>query len=918
MSVVARNLIDMPMPGMAVSTLDAGKSGSLYVQNLRWQNGRWGTRGGFGLLSAWSSLPLPGRLPHTTTAVQYMQQDSGKEYLVVIGHQPVVTSILANTNPQESTNLTQSSCWVVSLFDIQAGRWMQTILTKRSNQTPLPLYAVAPVRAEGGWELNSTNTTAAVWSQSGYNPLSVRNPNLPWSFAKTEDKLLFSHKDVGTWIVQPGLIASDRFGVDSVSGRDNQSGFGESAWLFPLVVRDGVVEGVEYISADILGVPDSIAQWQGRTILVSGRSLFFSDANYPLSYASVNSVAFLTETPIRAVIPVRNGVLVLTSAEAILYVPSEGATVGLGSSTLLSSTTGIVPSGPLAVASVNESVVWVSTRGVHQYAGGSSIETIMPSVANLWSSTASTGPVPSPLTSFPLDTGRAPTDQTTAQVNPLQELDLSNVFASWEPKTQELYLSFPNSNRTLVYAPEGDNGSAVAWWVEETQANGTINPVVAPQTKLTTTIPGLRLFGVPSGQQTYGVDKLGHIYVLQRGGALDVSSHPSEDHTNPVSMNWKRETAIAPASTSNLAAYYVGPAYRLPRGYRTSAQTTTQDVWEARVWVQVPDCVLTGDIVDGFDLDVQIDLPNWRWLCQPGVADLDVALGSTFQTIAAGFTQIEAVNGGGVSDPDGQIARIVWSTPGPATWATHPDPGLQPHQWYELCRLRMRAVGANQTAVDNFVSQISAASISTNAPITLSAAAYYGKTLDRRVNEAYGHDARQQPVDWAYHTPMIGDGSTTMKLRGLWVRAQRSGSGLGNKAADAWPFGPYNWLYATNDRDLSAREYEEPSGPVGVGTGQINDTMPTLNNATGGVSEQLWGSTLCRWGSDNAGDQGTIIVGTTPVQQWACTSGGRGETARWLLFGYVRNRAEYIRFASTQTFQVISRGEAPRKRRGGQ
>lgn len=918
MALVNNDAIQMTMPGMALNSLDAGQAGSLYVQNLRFQSGRWGTRGGFGLLGSWASLPLPGRGQHETVAVQYLQQDDGRQFFCVLGTQPVNTSMLSN-GAAEGVDLTGQRCWVVSVYSVQDARWQQTILTRRASQSTRPLYAVQPVRAAGGWELDSATTGAYTYSMAGYQPLPVNSPQAPAAFTQAGDRLLMCHPDIGVWVVSPGLASADQLGVDSISGRDCQSGFGESCWLFPLQIRNGVAQDLVYLTPTEVGQPQAVTQWQGHTVLVSGRSLLFSVAGDPAAYPALYVAPLLVENPIRAALSVRNGILVLTASETYLYVPTPGAP-SEGQFSIISSSTGIVPSGQQAAILANETVCWVSSRGIHQYGGGSTVTDIVTAgVDNLWASTASTGPVPNPLTSFPLSGGLPPADLSSDQVNPLQELDLQQCQLSWEPRTQELYCSLPLSNRVLVFSLGRDGPSSAAWWVFETQANGTLNPPVVPVTKTTTTVRGMRVLGIPEGGPVYGVDANGTFYQLQRGGALDCSSHPSEDHQLPYSMNWRRETAIAPPSTGNIAAFYCGPAYRLPQGYRTNYQTTSGDVWETRLYCRVPDTVLSGDIITQLEVYLSLRGSDWRWLTRPSSTDLDVAFGSTFATIAGGFTQLQATTLGGVPDAQGVQGRVVWQTPGPATWPTHPDPGLQPHVWYEVCRLRIVPVGAQQGPVDRFIDQVPVANIMTNTPATYLAAAYYGSVLDRMGNQAYGSDARQQPVDWAYHTPMIGDGSTTYKLRGLWVRARRSGRALTARAANAWPYGPACWMYSTNDRDLSAREYLEPVPPVGVGIGQVVGTFPTLPDALGGVQEQVWGSSLCRWAGTLPGDQNNApLVGTTPVQQWACTSGGRGETARWLLFGYLCGRGEYLQFADSQTLTVLARPMAPRKRRGGQ
>ena len=936
MSVVSNDILKLPMPGMSLAPLTAGSEGSLYIQNLRFQSGRWGTRGGFGLLTANTSVPWGGDRSGQLNilGVTTFTTDSGQQYLLALGYQQCDTSQLLTTaggaSPRENL---RAPVWVLNLYGLQAGAFMQqTILTRRASQDARPLYQVLPNRSAGGFELNPSGASATMtWSQDNYAPLSVRNPQLPVSFAQAGDRIIVCHPDIGLWLVEPGLTAGDHAGIDSMSGRDCQTGFGESAWARPLVIRSGVFDR-DYATQDEIGTPDLIATYQGRTVLAKGRALSFSDASDPAAYAEINITSIGTDQTIRALLPVRNGILVLTQSEVFLYVPSEGDPVSAGSTTLLSTSTGIIASGPQAATSVLESACWVSTRGVHVYGGGSEIQTIMGPVANLFDDTYASGPVPNPVSNYPVRTGTAPVSTTTDQTAPLQQLDLSLTCLSYEPRTRELYLSSPRSNRVLVHAfPEpGTSESATAWWTFETQVTTTPTPTVAT----TATIPGMRVLGAPTsgGTLTYGIDQDGNVYVLGRGGALDASSHPAEDHAQGKNaLSWRQETAVAPPSAGNIAAFYFGPAYRLPTGFKTSTQTTTQDVWEARVYVQVPDETLTGDLINR--LEVYLTLTsNWRFLCEPATAELDLTFGPTFQTIYDGFTQVQATNLGGIPDPNGIQARIVWATPGPATWTTHPDPGLNPHAMYEVCRLRLRRNNpstTDTTPVSTYVDQVPVAEISTNAPVTYSARVYYGAALDRQGSQAFGHDARDLPVDWAYHTPVVGDGNTTMKLRGLWVKSRRSGMAT-SSISSQWPFGPYNWLYASNDRDLSAREYSEPDlpgNPAGIGTGQVRSgAIPNIPNLLNGdVAEQVWGGTSTCWGPSGPvvpplprGATQVPLVGSTPVGQWACTSGGRGETARWLLFGYLRGRAEYIQFGEGQPLTVITRPQAARKRRGGQ
>ena len=938
MAVLDRQTIDLPMPGMALDSLSPGQVASGYVQNLRWDSTRWGTRPGFGLLSVYPDTPWHTDATPTVKAVSTLRTDSGKSYVVTLATQTINTSLLGNT----TTGQTKPSenqlvpLWVLAVYDLKAQTWMHTILTRRASDVPTPLYDVEPNRGAGGWEVNGALNTGYEYSKGGYNPLIANNPDAPWSFAQAQDRLLMVHPDIGLWQVSPGLTGSDRVGIDSISGRDCQSGFGESAWASPVRVRNGL-EDQDYLTADEVGVPSIVTQYQGRTVLVptNGRALYFSDAGDPAAYSEANIVTFLTETPIRAVLSVRNALLVLTRNEAILYVPSDGANPSAGLTTFLSNTTGITSAGMQAATFVDETAVWVSDRGVHTYGGGTAINNIAAPLANLW---IKDDPIPNPLTAF--DTNNNGSQNTTTdQTNPVQVLDLSSIYLSYEDRKRELYLCIPSLSRAIVFAFDtANNVPQIGWWVFATQVHG------GNSIQTTVTLDGLRILANPdldAPQFTLGVTSNGALYALGRGGSMDQSSHPSEDHSNPMALRWRQETAIANPTTNNVAAFYVGPAYRLPTGFVTANQTTTQDVWEFRIWIQVPDLRrLAGPpYIDRIQLDLRLVAANWRLLTvNPGVsADLDYTVGATFGDLQSGFVQMQATNFGGLPDPNGTQVTIDWQVPGapPASgWFSYPNPALPPHQMIELCRVRMvrsQPSSVDTSPVNNFVDQIPFARFTSSTTTIYRAVAYHGYVMDRRGNQAFGHDARQRPVDWAYHTLLIGDMNTTMKIRGLWVKCRRSGnaSATGGAIFPNWPTGTTGWMYATNDRELSYMEADPTAGgPEGLDRG--NDPfggIPTMTDGTADPTYQVWGQASApppllspKWGNHFGAQQGNVIVGTTPVSQWVCTSGGRGETVRYLLFGYIRGRAEYIRFADSNTnpLSLIVRPQANRKRRGGQ
>ena len=179
-------------------------------------------------------------------------------------------------------------------------------------------------------------------------------------------------------------------------------------------------------------------------------------------------------------------------------------------------------------------------------------------------------------------------------------------------------------------------------------------------------------------------------------------------------------------------------------------------------------------------------------------------------------------------------------------------------------------------------------------------------------------DSVAQPVDWAYKSARVGDGSQGLKARGCWTTLLSHGKAKSTHYLEpSWLYGMYNIAVASEGKGWVMQVVDATAATPGYAESRDEDTIRTRVLDTGTLHKKTFGTSGNKWGSPSSAGVGptlgTYLIDDQEVDTMATSLSVKGRNFTYMLFGFMQNRAQRIIIESSKALLRVIGG---RRRRG--
>jgi hypothetical protein len=451
-------------------------------------------------------------------------------------------------------------------------------------------------------------------------------------------------------------------------------------------------------------------------------------------------------------------------------------------------------------------------------------------------------------------------------------------------------------------------------------------------------------------------------YILRygRGGGIDRSIR-DEDHRFIAGKYVVRSDGHTPAGGTT---WYIEPWIPVPKGYVfPNGYTVTADdnVWLfpltiAPGWTLLSDGAGGKWYADQFKIWITFDSGHWQPVVQNATQTASnyidfilpserVASWKAYYTghspnVMGANEKVQVYNATtGAAAYDGNQMRIEWTGSGAghagSDWYNYPNMNLSASRRQTVMYLPMRITtdpddgynisGAALTATRVAEGGLDLPWISntnTGSGVTHNADCGFIPWEQWTTTAMRKEDDVAQPVDWAYKSAKVGDGETGLKARGLFSRfLSRGPSTTTDLLIPDWFYGLFNVAVASEQKgwtmqvvdttqDTSAAEspaYEESLSE--------NTIRTRVKDSSAGLVDKTFGTTGVKYGSASYAGKttGTYLVDDPNPNLMATSLSVKGRTFTYMVFGFIRNRAQALIFES---IKAVIRPKGGRRRRG--
>ncbi len=865
--------VELVTGGITEQPADRGR----WVQNLWIRRGSsdWQTRPGFGQLASYNTtMDVPAALSAAPETFGYdahlgsasVDTDFGTTHVVSVFRMKAYTG-------QSLFSLAGTGQWTamyaVSIVDSATGdRWEEVLFNHTSKLKDGP---VASKLWRGCYETN----------ESFDNQSFVFGTDDRFHFHVYDNQLFFGNKITGVLTYSPSNFRSSRRKtVDSSQPNNVVKGYSESSVVLPMVAVPGLYpDDNVYLQSRDLPPCVAISSFRGALVWVGEREIYFSESNVPNSFRSLSFVVVPSQDPVTAVQVMLDSIMVFTKSETFLYQPSAGDDLSQGGFVTTSNSVGCL--GPNSVSKFGHNVAWVDRNGIYASANGLNVERISDSIHEFFA-----GGVTCPLNHYLTNNGAT---NVSADVQPrtLIKFD-SNDFMSlafWEKEEQLLFCS-PSNKVIWCFS----KGVWSIWTVESCASEAAGSSLVKANHNIKDPfilIGDDRLFCVGSFDEDVSTDASSNTgcsnsayYLLEagRGGALD-RSYEYEDYR----------------SVSNFYSLY--PVVAGPGGSFTIPD-------DARFYFDEPELdPVSGDLfqpifvypgpntawgqIQAVDLQFTFSATDWQLRENPAVAGelfeqlpterLAVSASYAIKTVnnATGATRIQLAAGAGVlqmaAEQKSPLFILRWSR---KTASTRLDFGI---------------TFTSATLDDSVVVKDARAYVwnQKNAPLPAA-------------------DSKAQSVDWAYKSAQIGEkGNTQVRSRGVFSRITSNGAAT-SPLVPNWLWGLFNTLSAGDWKGWSSQVVDFSGETPAIETVAKKRTIRTRFKNTSGV--------LATRTFDGEPKYGEYLVDDSEFNTIAISDSARGEHITYMLFGFLRDKAEGLVLASSKA--TLRPNQGSRRRTG--
>ena len=375
-----------------------------------------------------------------------------------------------------------------------------------------------------------------------------------------------------------------------------------------------------------------------------------------------------------------------------------------------------------------------------------------------------------------------------------------------------------------------------------------------------------------------------YITTLDRGGGLDRSIKDEDERI--ISGYYEK-----PVTGASDARFYFGE----PIVQRNGERWIPVDLVTDSVGASLP---------THFDLIFTFDTANWD-IALVGGSTIDLVTPTERNQSIGGYSLGAPVVGtseaqvylGGVPNAIGNEIRIRWNA---AQSLAHVPAGpgalqLTPLNRNPMFYLKFIPVGAVVPTTINWGFTFSTAQVLNAVPVTDLASVYVWEQAFRSIPNTLS--AESQPVDWAFKGTQIGlEQGGQVKARGVYALMKSRGRSTSPIFPD-WLWGVYNTLLGSDWKGWSSQVVDTTENMTDIK--DKSSIRTRAKNASGNMIYRTF-SGGPRYGS--------YLIDDEELDTIATSDSVRGEQISYMLFGFIRSRAEGL---------ILSRAKAVIRRVGG-
>jgi hypothetical protein len=569
--------------------------------------------------------------------------------------------------------------------------------------------------------------------------------------------------------------------------------------------------------------------------------------------------------------------LVFTESETFLYQPSVGDISSNGRFITVSETIGCLSSS--SITKQEGAVSWCDNNGVYATSNGMQIQTISDAIHEFFADG-----ITCPLNHYLTANGVSGVSTTNQPRTLLKFRTDDLVSLTFWPAEDQLILCSPSNSVMWCLS----KGQWSVWTVEScvsenggasiVQANNNIqNPFILEAGRKLFCVGGFDQDLVTDNETSTGI-KNSSYYLLEcgRGGGLDrsyeyefynsVSNFYTVHGYGTVALDCRiylDQPTLDPVS---------GDLFQLVSVMQESVPTGFS-------WAQPPTSI---------DLQFSFDENDWSLREDPSAAGSLYPMLPTERLSSLGSYTVKTVN-----NATGAVQLTV------ATPALNP---LQIGIGKKGPLFILRWQRTTSKTRLNFGISVTAATVG-DGTTTKDAQVYYWNQYNEPAPVA---DHKAQAIDWAYKSEQVGEsGATQVKARGLFSRVISHGP-ASSPLSPNWLWGLFNILSASDWKSWSSQVVDFTGETPAIETIAKKNTIRTrFKNSSGALATRTF---------NGEPKYGEYLVDDEEYNTIAISDSARGEHVSYMIFGFIRDKAEKLILASSKA--LLRPNQGSRRRTG--
>tara|TARA_R100000808_G_scaffold22267_1_gene48363 strand:+ start:3929 stop:6721 length:2793 start_codon:yes stop_codon:yes gene_type:complete len=929
----------MAAPGKEIELLTGGTEQD-DKRRVGWAQNLWNIRGTVSVRPGWGQVAELD----TTLGLDIKQYSAGAANFEAVeygytkllgaqyiktsfGHEQIISIFLAKCNSGNTFGESKPYRWdfyiVARIFDLTTRRHWEEVFHEHTSERAISGQFASPLI------LTITPSLPSTWQgcyESAYdldNSSFIPGKSDPeWFFQVYQDNLYFGAPSLGVYMYQPVDFKDLRYQqVETSEEFDWSSGYSESPIIKRLHFTPGIYrDGFVYAESSGLSRIRATCIFRDRLAYATDHEVFFSDPGRPSNVIAVNFIQCPSANKIEAIAELRGNLLIFTSRETYLYIPSEGTIVSRGRPPVnVSSNIGCV--GPSAITHADNKLLWVSHTGIYSTSDGTSIIEVSSNIRSFWKVG---GLMTNPMTSYFETASNGHVDiSSVTPPRTLLQFEPEMVTLAYNEGKKALIMSCPHLNGSWCLT-----SNMWSWWPYESIADediaagaprvntvqNLINPWVVSSDTDFFTVCGINrdimendaLMHLDGNFTGLASNSLGSNFVITKlgyGGSLDRSCMTEDQR-----LGSSKYIAVTKGGLPLTSRFYFRPL--------ELEESASGDIYWAPIELvpQTPQAAWTGNVV-AYTMTFKFDSSVWSCNSNPATALITPRIPNERIKSASGFTLVAETNNVGVATPGGGHITVTWS--GAAvpllTYVNQPSLNLTPRNPNPLIALPFTPLTTTKTqsGLGIFMISNSVTDSGGNTDSAVATLAWCGMVVG--TNNKHTSNAKVQAVDWAYKSKQISTPGIQMRARGIYARMQSTGIGS-TLIVPTWVWGIYNILLGSDNKGYTTQivDYNDDITKI-----ENKLTIRSrFQNVTGNMVGRLFGTSAAdtpKWGNSAAAGEGDYLIDDGQTDTIAVSDSVKGETISYMVFGFIRNRASSL---SIESLRGVFRRAGGRRRTG--